>query len=90
MPGQTDLWIQQLLTSALLNSSQKTGSNRTALVHKSRLGQTGACRISFYRTRCEMGFSRWVLRLSTEQAIRASTFCVGRVRARRREPIRVL
>src|SRR5438270_2012717 len=30
-----------------------------ALVHKSRLGQTGACRISFYRTRCEIGFRSW-------------------------------
>jgi hypothetical protein len=38
----------------------------------------------------EIGMPRLVMRLITVQAIRASTFCADRVRARRLPPIKIL
>jgi putative transposase len=51
--------------------------------------ELGACWV-LYRMRCETGMPSWVMRLSTEQATRASVFCAGSVRARSAGPIRVL
>jgi hypothetical protein len=61
-----------------------------ALVHKSDQGQTGELAGFLYRTLCERGIPSWVIRLITEQATQASTFCVANVRARSVGPIRVL
>ena len=41
-------------------------------------------------TRAETGMPRCVIRLITAQPVRASAFCPGRLRARKRRPIRVL
>ena len=38
----------------------------------------------------EIGMPRLVMRLITVQAIRASTFCADKVRARRLRPIKIL
>ena len=45
--------------------------------------------LGFQATREETGMPRRVIRLITAQATRASTFCPGRLRARKLRPIRV-
>ena len=65
-------------------------SIRTALVHKSVDGCGAAAIATFQAIRCDTGMPSRVIRLSTEQAIRASVFWLDRVRARRLRPMMVL
>ena len=61
------------------------------LVHKSAVGRGSAAAIAVYQAmRCDTGVPSRVIRLSAEQATRASVFWLGRVRARRPRPMMVL
>ena len=61
------------------------------LVHKSAVGRGSAAAIAVYQAmRCDTGMPSRVIRLSAEQATRASVFWLGRVRARRPRPMMVL
>jgi hypothetical protein len=60
------------------------------LVHKSAVGRGSAAIAVCQAMRCDTGMPSRVIRLSTEQATRASVFWLGRVRARRPRPMMVL
>ena len=63
---------------------------RPVLVHKSAVGRGSAAIAVCQAMRCDTGMPSRVIRLSTEQATRASVFWLGRVRARRPRPMMVL
>ena len=71
---------------------QRRGGRAVAvLVHKSAVGRGSAAAIAVYQAmRCDTGMPSRVIRLSAEQATRASVFWLGRVRARRPRPMMVL
>jgi transposase len=85
-------WISQVERFfALLTDEQiRRGAHRSALVHKSADGRGAAAVAAFQVVRCDTGMPSRVIRLSTEQATRASVFWLGRVRARRLRPMMVL
>src|SRR3954464_13345172 len=60
------------------------------LVHKSAVGRGSAAIAVCQAMRCDTGMPSRVIRLSPEQATRASVFWRGRVRARRPRPMMVL
>src|SRR3954471_511299 len=60
------------------------------LVHKSAVGRGSAAIAICQAMRCDTGMPSRIIRLSAEQATRASVFWLGRVRARRPRPIMVL
>src|SRR6476620_3846768 len=60
------------------------------LVHKSAVGRGSTAIAVCQAMRCDTGSPARVIRLSTEQATRASVFWLGRVRARRPRPMMVL
>jgi hypothetical protein len=61
-----------------------------ALVHKSDDGRGPAAVAALQAVRCDIGMPSRVIRLSTEQATRASVFWPGRVRARGLRPMMAL
>src|SRR4051812_37888303 len=61
-----------------------------ALVRKSADGCGAAAIAAFQAIRCDTGMPSRVIRLSTEQATRASVVWLDRVRARRLRPMMVL
>src|SRR3954466_16179858 len=65
-------------------------SVQLVLVHKSAVGRGSAAIAVYQAMRCDTGMPSRVIRLSAEQATRASVFWLGRVRARRPRPMMVL
>ena len=71
-------------------SSERESGWVWVLVHKSAVGRGSAAIAICQAMRCDTGIPSRVIRLSTEQATRASVFWLGRVRARRPRPMMVL
>ena len=95
----TDADTGQIIASVLTDKDADDGSQvgplleriDGVLVHKSAVGRGSAAAIAVYQAmRCDTGMPSRVIRLSAEQATRASVFWLGRVRARRPRPMMVL
>src|SRR3712207_7188768 len=76
-------------TKMILRRAQPDAQH-AALVHKSGDGCGAAAVAAFQAVRCDTGMPSRAIRLSTEQATRVSVFWLGRVRARRPQPMMVL